>query len=156
MGDIFTQKGDGIMWKKAVVTAVTVGLMWIGFCVPSYVSGQNSVEDSEILGEWDMEVDAGGEYFYLSFSLDRADDGMKGTISESSGFFSGVPLENIEFDGTNLSFEMNIPTPPDGYENLVKSTLQLIEGKFEGILSVESLGISAAATATKKNNPSCA
>jgi hypothetical protein len=97
-----------------------------------------------------MEVDAGGEYFYLSFSIEKTDEGMKGAISESSGFFSDVPLENIEFDSTNLSFEMNIPTPPDGYENLVKTTLELIEGKFEGTLSVESLGISAAATATKK------
>ncbi len=43
------------------------------------------------------------------------------------------------------------PPPPDGYENLVKSELELVEGKLEGTLSVESLGMSAAATATNKD-----
>jgi hypothetical protein len=149
-GNVLFQKGDGIMWKRTVLTAVAVGLIWIGSCAPSYASVQKSVGDADIFGEWDMEVDAGGEYFYLSFSIERSGEGIEGTISESSGFFSDVPLENIEFDGTKLSFEMNIPTPPDGYENKVKSILQLIEGKFEGTLSVESLGVSAAARASKK------
>jgi hypothetical protein len=46
---------------------------------------------------------------------------------------------------------MSIPTPPDGYENLVKTELEWIGGKFEGTLSVESLGVSASATVTKKD-----
>ena len=96
-------------------------------------------------------MDVGGEFYYLSFSIEKTDEGLKGSISESSGLFSDVPLANIEFDDTHLSFETNIPTPPDGYENLVKSELKLVEGKLEGILSVEALGISAAATATKKS-----
>jgi len=151
MGNTFYQKGDEDMVKEKILMVIASGLICIGFCAFPLMNGQESVDYTKILGEWDMEVDAGGEYFYLSFSIEKTDEGMKGAISESSGFFSDVPLENIEFDSTNLSFEMNIPTPPDGYENLVKTTLELIEGKFEGTLSVESLGISAAATATKKN-----
>ena len=139
------------MKKYFVLKALVIGMIWIGFCASFYMSGQDSVDYATILSGWDMEVDAGGEFFYLSFSLEKSNEGLKGAISESSGFFSNVPLENIQFDGRNLSFEMNIPTPPDGYENLVKATLELTEGKFEGILSVESLGISASATATKKN-----
>jgi hypothetical protein len=138
------------MMRGNILAAVVIGLIFVGFCLAPHVNGQDPVDYTEILGEWNMEVDAGGEYFYLSFSIEKSDEGMKGAISESSGFFSDVSLENIEFDSTNLSFEMKIPTPPDGYENLVKATLELIEGKFEGTLSVESLGISAAATATKK------
>jgi len=134
-----------------ILTAVIIGLICVGFCAFPLVNGQDPVDYAEILGEWDLEVDVGGEFFYLLFSIEQTDGGMKGAINESSGFFSDVPLENIEFDSTNLSFEMNIPTPPDGYENLVTTTLELIEGKFVGTLSVESLGISAAATATKKN-----
>jgi len=138
------------MRKRNILTAAVIGLIWIGFCAPQ-VSGQDPVDYTVIIGEWDMEVDAGGEYFYLSFSIEKTDEGMKGAISESSGFFSNVPLENIQYDGKNLSFEMKIPTPPDGYENLVKSAFELTKGKFEGTLSVESLGISAAATAIKKD-----
>ncbi len=138
------------MKKRFVLTSLVIGSIWIGFCASFYVSGQDSVDYAKILGGWDMEVDAGGEYFYLSFSIEKSEEGIKGAISESSGFFSNVPLENIQFDGRNLSFEMNIPTPPDGYKNLVKAALELTEGKFEGTLSVESLGLSAAATAIKK------
>jgi hypothetical protein len=139
------------MKKNFVWIGCLIILWWIGFCAFSFAGSQDSVETANILGSWDMEVDAGGEYFYLSFSLNKADEGLKGAISESSGFFFDVPLENIQFDGQNLSFEINIPTPPDGYENRVKATLSLIEGKLEGMLSVEALGISAAATATKKD-----
>lgn len=139
------------MMARNFFTVLAVGIFWIGFFSSSLLSSQEAADYGIILGDWEMEVDAGGEYFYLSFSLEKTDAGLKGSISESSGFFSDVPLENIEFDGINLRFEMNIPTPPDGYENLVKTDLELVEDSFEGTLSVESLGISAAATATKKD-----
>jgi len=139
------------MIKRSFFAILAIAIIWIGFCASFHLNGQDTVDYGKILGDWEMEVDAGGEYFYLSFSIEKTDDGLNGSISESSGFFSDVPLENIEFDGTHLSFETNIPTPPDGYENLVKSYFELVEGKLEGTLSVESLGISAAATATKKN-----
>ncbi len=116
----------------------------------SFLDGQDQVDHGKILGDWEMEVNAGGEYYYLSFTIEKTDGDLSGTISESSGFFTDVTLENIEFDGTNLSFEMTIPTPPDGYENLVKAELELVEERLEGILSVESLGVSASAVATKQ------
>jgi hypothetical protein len=139
------------MMKNYVSTGVVIFLIGIGLCAFSFGGSQDVDETAKILGRWDMEVDAGGEFFYLSFSLEKTGEGIKGMISEASGFFSDVPLQDIRFDGQNLSFEMNIPTPPDGYENLVKSTLALKEGKLGGILSVEALGISAGATATKKD-----
>jgi hypothetical protein len=116
----------------------------------SFLNSQEQVDYGKILGDWSMEVDAGGEYYYMSFTLEKTDGDLAGTISESSGYFSDIPLENIEFDGKKLSFEMTIPTPPDGYENLVKAELEWTEGQLEGMLTVESLGISASAVAAKK------
>jgi hypothetical protein len=139
------------MIKKRFFTILAIAIIWIGFCASFHLNGQDTVDYGKILGYWEMEVDVGGEFYYLSFSIEKTDEGFKGSISESSGFFSDVPLENIEFDGTHLSFETNIPTPPDGYENIVKAELKLVEGKLEGTLSVEALGISASATATKKS-----
>ncbi len=133
-----------------IFAVLAIGILWVVLCTTNHISGQERVDYDKILGAWEMEVDSGGEFFYLSFSIEKTEEGLKGSISESSGFFSDIPLENIEFNGTNLSFEMNIPTPPDGYENLVKADFEFIEGKLEGTLSVESLGASASATATKK------
>jgi len=45
---------------------------------------------------------------------------------------------------------MTIPTPPDGYENRVKAELELVEERLEGVLTVESIGISASAVAAKQ------
>jgi hypothetical protein len=119
------------------------------FCC-SFLEGQDQLDLKKILGDWNMEVDAGGEFYYLSFTIEKTDGELSGKISESSGFFSDIPLENIEFDGTNLSFEMTIPTPPEGYENLVKAELELVEERLEGMLTVESLGASASAVAVKQ------
>lgn len=138
--------------KKKNLSAILAIIVGIGFCASFYLNSQESADYGKILGDWEMEVDAGGEYYYLLFSIEKADGELAGTISESSGFFTDVSLKNIEFDGEKLSFEMTVPTPPDGYENLVKAELEWVEGKLEGMLSVESLGISASASATKKKD----
>ncbi|MFQ6037535.1 MAG: hypothetical protein ACE5LV_02850, partial [Candidatus Aminicenantales bacterium] len=52
-------------------------------------------ETALIAGEWDMEVSAGDEVYYLTFTIEETEEGLKGSISESSGYFSDVPLENI-------------------------------------------------------------
>jgi len=111
---------------------------------------QEASGEAKIIGDWDLEVNAGEEVFFLFFSIEKGEEGWSGSISESSGFFPEVPLENLEWDGHSLLFEMNIPTPPDGYENLVRAELEWVEGKLEGSLTVPSLGISAPAVATKK------
>jgi len=133
-----------------------VGSALFAVCVclltASFLNSQEQVDYGKILGDWEMEVDTGGEYYYLLFTIEKANGELTGTISESSGFFTDVSLKNIEFDGEILLFEMTVPTPPDGYENLVKAELGWVEGKLEGMLSVESLGISASATATKKKD----
>jgi hypothetical protein len=128
------------------------GLILICLFAVSLLGSQEQVEYEKILGDWDMEVDAGGQYYYLYFTIEKTDGELTGTIGESSGFFSDVPLKNIEFDGSGLLFEMTIPTPPDGYESLVKAEFELVEERLEGQLTVESLGVSASAVATKKGN----
>lgn len=104
----------------------------------------------EIVGEWNMEVDAGGEYYYLSFSVTEEGGKLSGTISEESGSFIDAKMENIEFDGQKFRFEMTIPSPPDGLENLVNGEFEFNEGKLEGTLTIEEFGMTAFATCTKK------
>lgn len=127
-------------------------VVFICFFSFPFLNCQDQVDYGKILGDWEMEVDAGGQYYYLSFTIEETDGELSGTISESSGFFTDVPLENIEFDGRNLLFEMTVPTPPDGYEDLVKAELELVDERLEGMLTIESIGISASAVATKQIN----
>lgn len=97
-----------------------------------------------------MEVEAEGEYYYLSFNIEKDESGLNGTISESTGFFSDSPLSNIQFDGEKLSFEFTVPTPPDGLERVVKAEFKVADNEMEGYVSLEDLGLSVPANATRE------
>lgn len=116
----------------------------------SFLLSLQTPDYGKIIGEWDIEVTADGEYYYLSMKMEKAETGLKGTISESTGGFTDVPLANIKFDGQTLYFEFTSPTPPDGNERLIKAELKVGDNKLDGTLTVEELGISASATATRK------
>jgi hypothetical protein len=116
----------------------------------SFLLSQQAPDYGKITGEWQIEISADGEYYYLSMKIEKAETGLKGTISESTGGFTDVPLANIKFDGQTLSFEFTSATPPDGNERLVKVEFKVGDNKLEGTLTVEDLGISGSATATRK------
>ena len=115
--------------------------------------GQETTDLEKILGDWELEVDAGGgEYYYLYLHFEDSDSILTGEISESQGFFTDVPLENIQFDGHALSFEFTVPTPPDGLERLVVAEFTVSEDKMDGFLSLPDIGVSAPAVATREIN----
>jgi len=105
---------------------------------------------AKIVGDWKMEVDAGGEYYYLSFSVREEAGKLSGTISEESGTFADVKMEKFEFDRLKFRFEITVPTPPDGLENPVKGEFELTEGKLVGTMSIEELDMTGYATCSKK------
>lgn len=111
---------------------------------------QQAPDYGKILGAWEVEVNAEGEFYYLSLNLEKSEEGLKGTITESAGAFTDVPLENIQFDGQTLKFEFRSPTPPDGSERLVNAEFRVGDSKLEGSMAITDLGISVPATATKK------
>ena len=55
-------------------------------------AGQGSVDLGKVTGTWAMEIDAGGEYYYLSFTLTRTDSELEGTVSEMHGCFGLRPV----------------------------------------------------------------
>lgn len=137
--------------KTKFVKVISLSFFFIFSLSFFSLMSQESPDYSIILGEWDVEVDADGEYYYLSLTLEKSNGELKGTISESQGTFEDVPLSEIEFDGGTLSFEFNAPTPPDGYERLVTAEFEVDDNTLEGFFTIEDLGMSAQATATRKD-----
>jgi len=111
---------------------------------------QQKPDPGRVAGAWALEVNAGGELYYLTLDLRLKDEKLEGGLSEQNGMFKDVPLANVEFDGTTLKFDAKIPTPPDGAERLVKSELKLGGGKLEGVLTVVEMGLSAGVSGVKK------
>ena len=115
-----------------------------------HIRGQGTPDLAKVLGDWELEVDAGGEeYYYLSLLLEETDSLLTGVISESQGFFQDVPLSNIQYDGQVLSFEFTAPTPPDGQERLIAAEFTVGKDKMEGYLTLPELGVSAPTTAKR-------
>lgn len=109
-------------------------------------------EISKLIGDWQMVIEAEGQYFYLLISFKETEGRLEGTISEVNGFFSNVPLTNLKLEGEKLSFDFNAPTPPDGLSRLITAELKLAPDyeKMEGTLYVPDLDILASATVTRK------
>jgi len=137
-----------MMAKWLTLSALSVFLILSLSSAPAQT--QVAVDYGKILGSWDVEVNADGEYYYLSLSIEKSEEGLKGTVSESTGAFSNVALKEIQYDGQTLKFQFSSPTPPDGLERVVKADFKVGDNKLEGTMAVEDLGLSVPATATKK------
>jgi hypothetical protein len=103
-----------------------------------------------LLGSWALEVNAGGEYYYLTLDFKMTEGKFEGAVSEQSGAFSNVALANIVWDNTTLKFDFKSPTPPDGAERLIKSEFRYADGKLAGMMTIDELGMSVPVTGAKK------
>ncbi len=104
----------------------------------------------KLLGVWALEVNAGGENYYLTMEFKVTSGKLEGALSEQSGMFTNAALSAIEWDGTVLKFACKIPTPPDGSERGTKSEMKLLDGKLAGTITIEDMGLTASMTAAKK------
>jgi hypothetical protein len=128
-------------------------LAFIFFVLISFsfsLAAQEIPDYGKIVGTWKIEVDADGEYYYLTLELKNAEENLEGTISENMGSFTDVPISEIVFDGESLDFEFISPTPPDGLEKSVKADFKVGVDTMDGVMSVPDLEASATATATRE------
>jgi hypothetical protein len=111
---------------------------------------QQKPDPGSLVGSWALEVNAGGEFYYLTLDLKVTAGKLDGVLGEQNGMFKDVPLANVAFDGTTLKFDVKIPTPPEGAERLVKSEMKLAGPKLEGVMTVVEMGMSVGVSGVKK------
>ena len=114
-----------------------------------FLTAAIQVDHSKVVGDWEIELDAEGEYYYLSMSVKEEEGNLAGTISEASGFFVDVPMTDIVYDGENFNFQFTAPTPPDGMERIIKGEFKVGVDQMEGLIIVDDLGITAPAMAER-------
>jgi hypothetical protein len=119
---------------------------------PPALPGQAAPDNSKVLGSWDVEIYAEGQYFNLILVMEEAEGKLAGTISEKLGMFTDTPLTNVRFDGTALAFEISVSSPPDGLVKTWAVEAAVGEEVMEGTISNAELGLSATLSAkrTKK------
>lgn len=102
-----------------------------------------AADQAAVLGTWDLEIDAGGEYYYLTMIISLADGALQGTVSEANGYFYELPLKDIKLEDSILTMKFISPTPPDGLEREVLCRYDVGEDVLEGTVSIEELGLTA-------------
>ena len=128
----------------------------IGLSVLVLASGLSAVStgtaNAKVVGTWDLEIYAEGQYFYLTMNLQESEGVLAGTVSEQSGFFTDSPLSEVAFDGELLSCLASVPSPPDGMVLSWWISLKIGEEVAEGSISNADIGLSASMTGkrTKK------
>lgn len=137
--------------SRNLVFGLALGLVLLAAGLPAQeTKTPPQAKADAILGVWSLQIDAGGEYYYTTLTLALSEGKLAGKMSESSGFFTDVPLTDISWDGVILKFRVMAPTPPDGAERALENELKLAEGKWAGMMNIPDLGMSAAVTGTKK------
>jgi hypothetical protein len=110
---------------------------------------QQKADLSKIVGDWDLEGDANGDYIYLSLKFMEKEGKLSGTISEASGYFIDVELKNFKYDGKTLNFEFMTATPPDDMERNIRVEFNVLEDKLEGYMFADDLGMTIPVLASK-------
>ena len=122
----------------AVVLFIFLGVFHLG-----------AADFAKVVGEWDLEIDAGGEYYYLTMIISVAEGKLQGTISEVNGYFFDLPLEDILLDGSTLTMKFTSPTPPDGLENEILCSYEVGDDVLEGTVTLEEMALTAPVSGTR-------
>ncbi len=128
--------------------AIAAALMMAG-CLVLGLSGQQ-VDNSKLVATWDVEVTAEGQSYYLTMVLTETNGALGGTVSEQNGIFTDVALSSLNYDGQNLTFEFNSPTPPDGMQRLLQVSFSWAGDALDGSVTIPDLGMTVPAKATKR------
>jgi hypothetical protein len=127
------------VYRKYVRFIIPAVALFLSFGVFSLEASDHA----KVLGKWDLEIDAGGEYYYLTMIISEAEGELRGNISEVSGYFNELPLEDILLEGSTLTMKFTSPTPPDGLEREILCSYEVGDDVLEGTVTVEELGLTA-------------
>jgi hypothetical protein len=133
--------------KRTVVALILALALLAGLSValPQQAAAPKP-DRSKILGTWSLDINADGSTVTLNLVLEEAEGKLAGKISEATGMFTDAPLSNIEYDGQVLSYDIIVPSPPDGSAKTWRTELKVGEDTVEGGIANNDFGISATIT----------
>jgi len=134
---------------RRFIPLAILALAFAVLAVPS-AAVQDKPSTEKLLGAWALEVNAGGDTYFLTLEIKETEGKLEAALSEQSGMFTNVPLTDIEWDGKTFKATVKIPTPPDGAERVCKTEMKLEETQLDGTIVIEELGMTAPVTGTKK------
>ncbi|MGB9907063.1 MAG: hypothetical protein ACPLRR_06740 [Candidatus Saccharicenans sp.] len=100
------------------------------------------VKAESLVGTWELTIDAGEMVITLNLALALENGLLTGKVSESYGTFAEVPVEALKLENSSLSFNLTVPSPPDGLIRTWTFELQVSGEELEGLVYNNDLQIS--------------
>jgi hypothetical protein len=135
---------EEVAMKKATGWIIVAGLV-LCVCQTGPALGQDPARTDlgRILGTWTLEVYVAGQTILLTLLLEKTEAGIGGKLSEQMGMFTDAPVKSVKYEGTDLTFEITVTSPPDGLERTWLAQFSVGEDAVEGTISNDELAISA-------------
>ncbi|HAR35616.1 MAG TPA: hypothetical protein DCR87_01675 [Acidobacteria bacterium] len=101
-----------------------------------------AVKPENLAGTWELTVEAGEMVFNLNLALVLENGLLSGKVSESYGTFADVPVEDLKLENSSLSFNLTVPSPPDGLTRTWTFEFQVSGEVLEGIVYNNDIQVS--------------
>jgi hypothetical protein len=133
--------------KRVTLTLGLAAALLAGLCLAQPQENPAPKPDrAKILGDWVLEIDAGGMIITLAMSIGESEGKLAGKVSEQNGMFTDAALDKIEYTGAELSAEISVPSPPDDAVKVWTIRLNVGEETVDGTIANSDTGISAMIT----------
>ena len=101
-----------------------------------------AVKPESLVGSWELTVEAGEMVITLKLTLALENGALSGKISDSYGTFSDVPVTDLKVENGSLSFNLTVPSPPDGLTRTWTFELQVSGEEMGGIVYNNDIQVS--------------
>ncbi|MCX8161220.1 MAG: hypothetical protein N3G18_09895 [Candidatus Saccharicenans sp.] len=128
------------MYRKPllVLLAVLMGVL-SGILV---AQEKQAVKPESLVGNWELTVEAGEMVITLKLTLTLENGVLSGKVSDSYGTFSDVPVTEAKVENSVLSFNLTVPSPPDGLTRAWTFELQAGGEELGGIVYNNDIQVS--------------
>ena len=123
-------------------------IFWMLFIILGLVSGsllaqeKSAIEPQQISGNWEVVVEAEGMIIYLTLKLEIVENELTGKMSDQAGSFADISVSDLKLENNTLTFNLTVPSPPDGLVHTWSWELNIERDELEGIVFNPELAIS--------------
>ncbi|MDI6697642.1 MAG: hypothetical protein QME85_01725 [Candidatus Saccharicenans sp.] len=118
--------------RKCFLLTLTMLLIFFSGLVTA--QEKPAVKPEDLVGDWELTVEAGEMVITLKLTLALENGVLGGKISEAYGTFAEMPVADLKVEDCSLSFNLTVPSPPDGMTRTWTFELQASGEDLSGLV----------------------
>lgn len=124
------------------ILLIMLAALLVAFNTVLLAQEKPTVKPESLVGSWELTVEAGEMVITLKLALALENGALSGKISDSYGTFSEVPVTDLKIENSTLSFNLTVPSPPDGLTRTWTFELQVSGEELGGIVYNNDIQVS--------------